>query len=297
MRRPRVRRPRTAARAPLAAAPDPRRSRPARQLRGQRRARAVVALDAERAAVRGDAVGETTQAGAGGGRGAARAVIFDGDNKLPVFASGTEDDPGRIRVLDGVGETFTGDEVGGALEATVEPLARNLHLDRHRRATGKLAERRAQAGVELGGRKAMRELAQLVDRERDLGERTVERVTGALWRRRAELVLGVAQREPDRDESLLGAIVKVALDPAALGVAGGDDPGPRSLDLGQLAADLDAQSGDLDRQPAGLDNPGQEVALLRDRWVEEHDAERLAAALDRDSLPPVVWKVGGGHPA
>jgi hypothetical protein len=37
-------------------------------------------------------------------------------------------------------------------------------------------------------------------------------------------VLGVAEREPDRDEPLLGAVVEIALDPAALDVAGRDDP-------------------------------------------------------------------------
>ena len=67
-------------------------------------------------------------------------------------------------------------------------------------------------------------------------------------------MLGVAQRQPDRDQPLLRAVVQVALDPAALLVAGGDDPRPRGLDLGELAAQLDAQPRDLDRQPAGLDD-------------------------------------------
>src|SRR5262249_36515056 len=102
-------------------------------------------------------------------------------------------------------------------------------------------------GVELAGGKSVRELAQLVDRDRDLGECTLERLTGALWRGRAELVLCVAEREPDRDEPLLGAIVEVALDPPPFRVRGGADPRPRGLDLGDLAPELDAESRDLDR--------------------------------------------------
>ncbi len=86
----------------------------------------------------------------------------------------------------------------------------------------------------------MRELAQLVDRERDFGERAVERETGALRRGRAEFVLCVTQRQPDRDEPLLGSVVEVALEPPALLVAGRDDSGPRGLDLGELATQSDA---------------------------------------------------------
>ena len=115
----------------------------------------------------------------------------------------------------------------------------------------------------------MRELAQLVDRDRDLGERAVERVAGALRRGRAELVLCVTQRQPDRDEPLLGAVVEVALDPPALLVAGRDDPRPRGLDLGELAAQLDAQSRDLDREPAGLDDlpqQGRDPPASRGSW-------------------------------
>ena len=63
----------------------------------------------------------------------------------------------------------------------------------------------------------MRQLAQLVDRDARSRRRRRRASAGALAARpSAELVLGVAQREPDRDEPLLGAVVQVALDPPAL---------------------------------------------------------------------------------
>ena len=44
-------------------------------------------------------------------------------------------------------------------------------------------------------------------------------------------VVGEAELDGERDEVLLGAVVQVALELAPLGVAGGDDAGPRVLQL------------------------------------------------------------------
>jgi hypothetical protein len=66
-------------------------------------------------------------------------------------------------------------------------------------------------------------------------------------------VLCVTQRQPDRDEPLLGSVVEVALQPPALLVAGRNDSGPRGLDLGELATQSDVESRDLDGKPCGLD--------------------------------------------
>ena len=106
----------------------------------------------------------------------------------------------------------------------------------HGRAPGELAERGRQTGVELGRREPERELAQLVDRDRDLRDGLVERAAGALRGLRRELVLRVAERQADRDEPLLRAVVQVTLDPATLLVRGRDDPGTGVLDLRELTA-------------------------------------------------------------
>ena len=60
---------------------------------------------------------------------------------------------------------------------------RDAHVDQHRGATSELAERGGETGVELGGRQAAGELAQLLERDLDLGYRVVERVAraGPAW--------------------------------------------------------------------------------------------------------------------
>ena len=110
------------------------------------------------------------------------------------------------------------------------------------------------------------------------------------------LVLQVAQGEADRDEPLLRAVVDVALEPAALLVAGGDDAGARRLDLGQLAAHLDAQARDLDRQPGRADRAVERVGPLGQRRIVDDGREREAAAAHRRPHP--AGRIGAReHPA
>ena len=101
--------------------------------------------------------------------------------------------------------------------------------------------------------------------------------------------LDVAQREPDRDQPLLRPVVEVALEPAALLVAGRDDPRPRVLDLGELAAHLDPQPGDLDRQPGRADDALEQVGALAQRRVvhdgRERERPRAAPACARGRPP------------
>ena len=101
-----------------------------------------------------------------------------------------------------------------------------MHLDGQRGATGQLAQRRIEPGVELRRRKPLRQLAQLVDRDRDLADGAIEGLVGASRFVRGELVLSVAQAQADRDEPLLCAVVQVAFDPPAFLVSGGHDPRP-----------------------------------------------------------------------
>ena len=126
-----------------------------------------------------------------------------------------EHDPARVGVLDGVGEALAGDEVGGRLEPAVEPLAWSLDLDPDRRARGRArgAPGRAQPRAGLEEVRARARAARR-SRRATSATRAVERETGALRRGRAEFVLCVTQRQPDRDEPLLGAVVEVALDAA-----------------------------------------------------------------------------------
>src|SRR5690242_8941369 len=102
----------------------------------------------------------------------------------------------------------------------------------------------------------------------------------------------MTQREPDRDEPLLRAVVKVALDPPTLLVGGRDDAGPRGFYFCELTPQPDAQAGDLNREPSRFDDPSQEGGILVGRSVMKHQCERLPAALHRNPLPPVLRKPG-----
>ena len=75
---------------------------------------------------------------------------------------------------------------------------------------------------------AVGELAKLVDGPLQLGGGLVEAANSVrvgLW---AQLRAQQPQPEQQADESLLCPVVEVALEPATLGVAGLDDPRPRS---------------------------------------------------------------------
>ena len=108
----------------------------------------------------------------------------------------------------------------------------------------------------------------------------------------------MAEGEPDRDEPLLGAVVEIALDPAALVVAGGDYPRTRGLDLGQLASQLDAQSRDLDRKPTSLDDPAEHGGIFFARSIVEQGREWLGQRVRPGSVARrSVREVADGRPA
>ncbi len=121
----------------------------------------------------------------------------------------------------------------------------------------------------------LRQLAQLGERLGQIlgGER--DQLLG-LARRRRDLGLDEPQPDRDRDEPLLGAVVQVALDAAALGVAGLDDAQPRG---GELVARLRARDGQRDQLGERLQ------AVLRPR------RQRLGLAQPGDQRPPR----GSGH--
>jgi hypothetical protein len=67
------------------------------------------------------------------------------------------------------------------------------------------------------------ELAELLQRERELAARGLQDL-GDGARVGPELRLREAKRERERDETLLGPVVEIPLQTAALFVSGGDDP-------------------------------------------------------------------------
>jgi hypothetical protein len=183
-------------------------------------------------------------------------------------------------VLDRIGQGLAGDEVGGGLDLVVEALRRRLDFGVDRGPGGELREGSGETVIEGRRADAAGELAQLLDR---LGQTRDHRVQRRLCLSPAclvELVLDVAELEAERDEALLRSVVEVALEAAALLVGRGDDPGPRLLDLSQLAADLDPEPGDLDREPRVQDHRVEQARRLEQRGVVEDGRELQLTAPD-----------------
>lgn len=131
------------------------------------------------AAVSRDSVMQPAQAAAAIFDHAADAVIRDSDDQVAVARLGAHHDRRRVGVLDRVGQALARDEVRRRLEPDAVSLRGRVHLNGQRRASGQLPQRRIQAGVELSRRKSVGQLAQLVDRDRELGYGTVDRLIGA----------------------------------------------------------------------------------------------------------------------
>ena len=124
------------------------------------------------------------------------------------------------------------------------------------------------------------QLAQLLQRELQLlrrpGEQLLRRVGIG-----AELGLRQAQRERERDEPLLGAVVQVPLEPAALGVGGLDEARARALQLGELHLQLPLQPVSLQRQTRSRECCLEQLAFLEQRRVVLDQGERPCRARPR----------------
>ena len=203
------------------------------------------------------------------------------------------DDPRRAGVLDGVREAFAADEVGRRLDAGREPLV-------GRRATTTGTGARPASSRERRGRDRRR-AARAAARAPARGARRSRPATSATApssvrdsrpRRRPELVLRVPQRQADGHQPLLRAVVQVALDPAALLVAGGDDPRAGCLDLGPAGAAAPRAAARSRRRGRRLDDAGAAgrgaLAGARSCSDERRAADRRARSAIRVPVVRVV---------
>ena len=161
-------------------------------------------------------------------------------------------------------------------------LGRSRHVDvephRHRGAGGQRGQRGVEPAVgEHRGVHAADDVAQLGDRVLRL---LVRLVTSSRAPSGSVSIFALARPRfiASDDQLLLGAVVQVALDPAALGVGGVDDPGPG---LGQRG-DLGAQRVVLARRQQGA-APAR-PARRRARW----SAPGRAAASTRPTPKPAA---------
>ena len=159
-----------------------------------------------------DTVRQACEAGAVLWPCAANAVVGHAHHHAAVPSPDAQHHLAGLGVLHRVGESFAGDEVGSSLELGREPLGGGLHLDGQRGSPSELPQRRAEASIEQGRAHPASELAELVDRRGDLGQRSFDRPLDLWVAFRAELVLGMAQCQSDRDEPLLRAVVEITFD-------------------------------------------------------------------------------------
>jgi hypothetical protein len=107
---------------------------------------------------------------------------------------------------------------------TTQPLGLDVHVEGA--AAGRRPQRLGQAAVHEQWRvDAMGEVPQLLDGVLDADGQHVQHLGGRL-RVVGQQVPGEAQVDGQRHQVLLGAVVQVPLDLAALGVGGGHDAGP-----------------------------------------------------------------------
>ena len=249
--------------------------------------------DAQAAVERLDAVGEAAQARALDVVGAADAVVGDLDDQPPVVAPRP-----RTLALDACAylATFVSasehEVVGGELDG---PGSRPGDVDGqvhvHRRRARQRVERRPEPVVlEHGRMHAAGELAQLLERR---ARAPRARRPCLLLRRpgRARRRSSSRSCERERDEPLLRAVVEVALEPPALGVAGLDEPGARpfssssrarsstcsrafSSAIAAAAATASSSSGSSRATGRGQRRDGRAVAVDQRRRAAVPDVRR-----------------------
>jgi hypothetical protein len=124
------------------------------------------------------------------------------------------------------------------------------------------------------------QLAELLDGNLHLvgscGEQALDVRVGAT----VEVALGSLQIECERDQSLLRAVMEIALDSAALLVAGGDDACTRLLDLDELGLQLRLQPGVLERESCSRGSRVDQLRLVAKRRIVDQSGERLTVALE-----------------
>ena len=254
--------------------------------------------DAQAAVERLDAVGEAAQAGAARGVGAADAVVGDLDD-------------GRRA---GVRDTRTRRRRSPARTCRRWPAPRRRRSTpraRPARAAGR--RRRTTTAVGTGERAASESSAAARPWSSTAGwmprassRSSASDSASSLARGGDELLAPrrVARMRPceqpqlqrQRDEPLLGAVVQVALEPAALGVAGRDDALARRLQLGEPRLGLGVQALVLERdRRRGADRLDQLGVVVERRVVDErrHSRPSRSTGATARSRRPAAPAPGG----
>ncbi len=176
---------------------------------------------------------------------------------------------------------FGDDDVGGCLDGRWAPLLR-YGADAKRRPFGEGLERGGKPLVAEDGRMdAVRELSQLGDRPAQLGLGLVEVRRKLLFLIGSELPPQETQREREPDEALLSAVVEVALEAAAFGVARLNDAGTRGAEILELHASFGLQALVLKRQARRRRDFLDELRVVEEVGPVEQHCDGAAVANER----------------
>ena len=241
----------------------------------------ALALDDQDPIERVETIAEPCEAGAGLRPRSADAVV---DNRHGEGVAQPVQPHRRRRrggVLRDVRERLRDEEVRGELHGLGNPSDRaSFDPHRNRHSPGERRDRSLEPlFTEEGGMDATGELAQFADRLLEL----VLRAGECDRRRRVVSGRGEAERDGESDETLLRAVVQVALDPAALGIRRGHDATPRRAHLRQLRAHLRREPLVLEDEAGCQPHGFHELRLVQDDGVVNEDGDLLPPrAHDRD---------------
>ena len=181
------------------------------------------------------------------------------------------------RVRGGLGT----DVVGRGLELRRKPLGEpEVELDRNRRAVRPRLQRGGEAlAGEKGRVQAACELAKILERALELGERTVDQRLELLVAR--SLLAQHAEREQRRGEPLLGAVVQVPLEAPPFLVPRPHDAQAGRPELLELRDEIAMEAVPLHRDADHGNERAEELRCLEEAPTVQHGADLPRRVLDR----------------
>ena len=189
-------------------------------------------------------------------------------------------------MLADIGKTLRDDIERSDLDLLWQPaLERNVQTHRHRSAGGDRLQGHLQTVTAENGRmEAARHRPKLVERDCDLLSRLVESRTGIGIA--GHLLLQQAQLERERDQTLLRAVVQIALQPLALTLPRLDHPCPRALQLLEVSLLLGLQPAVLECDSGRRSYRRKQVGLIPQRGIVQERSHPPAMAVDQGRRSP-----------
>ena len=136
------------------------------------------------------------------------------------------------------------------------------------------------------GMESVGDAPQRVDRRLQLGGRRAEKF-GAEGVALRDVRPGHAQADQQGDQPLLGAVMEVAFQPAALAIAGRDDPDARGAQIGLLDSKGGLQTLVVECQPHRRGDLVDDLVVVEQSWAMEQDRDGCTVADDWCGSPTI----------